>query len=165
MPVTLQPGQGNAVDIPLVALRKLDVTVHTSATPIGDGQGPLGVVVVNDSDPAKKPPPVGAATMKCADVTNGDLHLTGFFVGAGKHWVTGLLKDISLAGDFPPGSLAALSKSGSTYTIPASFTAPRTAYTASVTIDLSFVVPYPADAGTPPPNSCADLGITGDAGP
>lgn len=164
-PVQLDGGQGNAVDVALVALRKLDVTVHTSATPIGDGQGPFGVVVVNEQDPAMKPPPVGFAAMACADVTKGDLHLTGFFVGSGQHWVTGILKDITNAGDFPPGSLAALAVNGQKYSIPTSITVAPTAYSASVTIDLSFLVPYPADAGAPPPNSCADLGIGGDAGP
>jgi hypothetical protein len=165
LPVPIQQGQGNAVDVPLVALRRLDVTVHLSATPVGDGQGPLAVVVVNDQDPAKKPPPVGYAATACANVAAGDVHLTGFFVGAGRHWVTGILKDLGGTGDIPPGSLAALSVNAQTYRIPAEMNVPASAYSASVTIDLSFVAPMPADAGSVPPNSCADLGIGGDAGP
>jgi hypothetical protein len=163
--VPLQHGQGNVVDIPLVALRKLDVTVHLDATPLGDGQGPLGVVVVNDEDPTKKPPPVGAATARCANVATGDVHLTGFFVGSGAHWVTGILKDLGGAGDIPAGSLAGLSVNGQTYRLPTRIDVAPTAYTASATVNLTWVAPLPADAGAVPPNSCADLGLVGDAGP
>jgi hypothetical protein len=163
--VALQQGQGNVVDVPLVALRKLDVTVHLDATPLGDGQGPLAVVVVNDEDPVTKPPPVGAAVGPCVDVAAGDVHLTGFFVGGGPHWVTGILKDLGGSGDIPPGALAALSVNGQAYRLPTRIDVAPDAYTASATINLTFVSPLPADAGAVPPNSCADLGLGGDAGP
>jgi len=164
-PVTLTQGAGNAVDIPLTALRKLDVTVHLTATPVGDGQGPLAVVVVNDSNPKNTPPPVGFASDACADVSKGDVHLTGFFVGSGQHWITGVLKDLGGTADLPPGALAGLTVSGQTVRIPWSFTVAPTAYSAAVTIGLDYVVPWPAEAGAPPPNSCADLGIKSDGGP
>ena len=163
--VPLQHGQGNAVDMPLVALRKLDVTVHLDATPLGDGQGPLAVIVVNDEDPTKKPPPVGASVGQCVNVAAGDVHLTGFFVGSGPHWVTGILKDLGGAGDIPPGALAALSVNGQTYRLPTRIDVAPTDYTATATINLTWVAPLPADAGAVPPNSCADLGFGGDAGP
>ena len=163
--VSLLHGQGNVVDVPLVALRKLDVTVHLAATPIGDGQGPLAVVVVNDEDPTKKPPPVGIAVGPCVNVASGDVHLTGFFVGSGAHWVTGILKDLGGGADIPPGALAALSVNGQTYRLPTRIDVAPNAYTASATINLTFVSPLPADAGAVPPNSCADLGLGGDAGP
>lgn len=165
LPTTLHRGQGNLVEIPLTALRKLDVTVHLAAKPVGDGQGPLAVVVVNDADVSKKPAPVGLATKACADVTKGDVHLTGFFVGGGQHWVTGVLKDLGGTGDLPEGALAALNVTSQSIRIPASFTASATDYTAAVTINLNYVVPWSPDAGPVPPNSCADLGIGGDAGP
>jgi hypothetical protein len=165
LPVALRQGEGNVVDVELVALRKLDVTVHLAATAIGDGEGPLAAVVVNDEDPTQKPPPVGIAAAGCANVSAGDVHLTGFFVGGGRHWVTAILKDLGGAGDIPAGSLASLNVNGQTYRLPTHMDVAPTAYSASVTIDLNWVAPLPADAGTVPPNSCADLGIGVDAGP
>jgi hypothetical protein len=159
LPVDVKVGQGNAIDLPLVALRKLTVKVHASATPVGDGQGPLAALVVNSAEPAKKPPLFGAATSACADITS-DVTLTGFVVGKGPYWVTGALNDLGLPGDFPPGTLAAVDVMGNKATIPQTLTFKADAYAVSTSIDLSYAVPWPMDAGPLPPNSCADLAKT-----
>jgi hypothetical protein len=156
LPVKLAIGEGNLLSLPLVALRKLTVKVHASATPVGDGQGPLAAVVVNDPDVAKKPPAFGLARAGCADVSK-DVTLTGFVVGKGPYWVTGALNDLGLSGDLPPGSLAALDVTASKLTIPRELTFAADDYAPSASIDLSYAVPFPADAGPIPPNSCADL--------
>lgn len=167
LPVTLQPGVANAVTLDLVAFRQLTVTVHASATPVGDGQGPLAVIVVNSNDPSSgdggKPQPYGFAEAACADVTQGDVTVTGVLVGSGPYWITGILKDLGGTEDLPAGSLAALSV-GSTVTIPTQLTMTATDYTPSATIDLGYVVPLPVDAGAVPPNSCSDLSPASDAG-
>lgn len=156
LPVPLDVGKGNAVTLPLVALRKLTVAVHASAKPVGDGQGPLAAVVVNDPDVAKKPPAFGLARAACADVSK-DVTLTGFVVGAGPYWITGALNDLGLPGDFPPGTLAALTVSATKITIPQKLVIAAGDYAPSVSIDLDYVAPRPGDAGPVPPNSCADL--------
>lgn len=168
LPVDVNVGQGNAIDLPLTALRKLTVKVHASATPVGDGQGPLAALVVNSAEASKKPPAFGAATSTCADISK-DVTLTGFVVGRGPYWVTGALNDLGLPGDFPPGTLAAVDVMGNKATIPQTLTYKADAYSVSTSIDLSFAVPWPMDAGDVPPNSCADLvkpdGGLADGGP
>jgi hypothetical protein len=168
--VPVQIGQGNALTLPLSALRKLTVTVHASATPIGDGQGKLAIIAVNGADPTKKPPAFGYAVDACADVVAGDVTLTGFVIGAGPYWVTGILNDLGLPGDLPPGSLSALDLTGGKVRIPKELVIGPGDYSPSVKIDLGFVSPLPADAGAPGPNSCADLagadgGVPADGGP
>ena len=54
--------------------------------------------------------------------------------------------------------VAALVKNGDGFRIPQKLTIAKGDYTPSAQIDLSYVVPLPHDAGTIPPNSCADLG-------
>jgi hypothetical protein len=162
LPVTLKVGEGNALNLPLSALRKLTVKVHASAKPVGDGQGPLAALVVNSQDPSTKPPIFGAATSACADIAT-DVTLTGFVIGKGPYWVTGALNDIGLSGDFPPGTLAAIDIKGNKASIPQALAVPSSAYSISTTIDLTYAVPWPADAGPVPPNSCADL-VRPDAG-
>jgi hypothetical protein len=155
--VKLGVGEGNPVSLSLVALRKLTVTVHTTATPLGDGQGKLTALVFNQDNP-KDAPAFGLAQRACADVSAGDVTLTGFVIGAGPYYVTGALNDFGLKGDGPPGTLAALVKNGDGFRIPQKLTIAKGDYTPSAQIDLSYVVPLPHDAGTIPPNSCADLG-------
>jgi hypothetical protein len=163
--VKLGIGEGNPVSLSLVALRKLTVTVHASATPVGDGQGPLTALVVNQPNP-KDAPGFGLAKEACADISGGDVTVTGFVFGAGPYYVTGALNDLGLKGDGPPGTLAALVKNGSAFTIPQKLVIAKGDYSPSANIDLSYVVPLPPDAGAVPPNSCADLGGgAADAGP
>jgi hypothetical protein len=155
--VPVKIGQGNAVSLPLTALRKLKVTVHAAIPFVGDGQGPLGVVAVNGADPSRKPQIFGLATDKCADLRAGDVTVTGFVFGPGPYWVTGMLKDLGGPGEFPPGSLAAISVVGGQVTIPRQVTIAARDYSPTGTIDLGYAVPRAADAGAVPPNSCVDL--------
>jgi hypothetical protein len=163
LPVPLEVGRGNLLDLTLTALRRLDVTVKTTATPIGDGQGKLDVIAVDKPDPGKKPAVFGSASTPCADVTAGDVTLTGVVVGDGPYYVTGVLNDLGTPGDLPPGSLVSLEPTDGGFQIPTELTYGKGNYRPSVTIDLNYVVPLGADAGTPGPNSCRALGI--DAGP
>ena len=156
LPVKVTVGQGNALTLQLVALRRLTVKVHASATPVGDGQGPLTAVVAGGADAAKKPPAFGLARAACADISK-DVTLTGFVIGKGPYWITGVLNDLGLPGDLPPGALAALDVTATAVTIPQMLTYAAGDYTPTASIDLSYVVPLTADAGGVPPNSCADL--------
>ena len=156
LPVNVDVGEGNAIMLPLVALRKLTVKVHASAAPVGDGQGPLTALAVNNADPTKKPPVFGLARAACADVAT-DVTLTGFVFGNGPYWVTGALNDLGLTGDFSPGTLAALDVTGNKVTIPKKLSYAADDYAPSTSIDLSYAVPWPPDGGPLPPNACSDL--------
>jgi hypothetical protein len=162
--VPLNVGQGNAVNLSLTAFRRLKVTVHRTVTALGDGQGPLNVIAVNNADPAKKPPAFGFATHKCADVVAGDVTLNGFVVGAGPLWAVGVLNDLGSKGDLPPGALASLDVTPTTYRIPTELAYAATDYVVDATINLNYVIPWDADAGPIPPNSCADLASKPDGG-
>jgi hypothetical protein len=160
LPVKLTLGAANAIDLPLVALRKLTVNVRRSVQPVGDGEGPLTAVVVARQDPTMKPPPFGLAHEPCADLSGGGrVTLTGFVIGTGPYWAAAAMNDLGLTGEFPPGTLASLDVNGSKITIPQKLEYAATDYAPLVNLDLSYVVPYDLDAGPVPPNSCADIGV------
>ncbi len=166
LPVPLQLGAGNSVTIPLTALRKLTATIHASVTPIGDGQGPLAFLAVEDPNPGNKPPLFGYGAVTCGDVSaSRSAVVTGFILAGGPHWVTASLKDVGGKGDFPPGSLASLTVTAGKAMIPKELVVGATDYAPSVNINLDYAVPWPADGGAIPPNSCADLAALADGGP
>ena len=103
-------------------------------------------------------------TKKCADLAAGDVTVTGFFVGSGTRYVAGILNDFGVPGDFPAGALASLVGTPPALTIPTQLVYAPTDYTASATVNLTFAVPWDADAAIPP-NSCADLAGGADGGP
>lgn len=162
-PVTIEVGQGNLVKVPLTALRKLDVTVSSTASPEGNGQGPLSVIALDTEVPTDESNAFGIAEVPCADVSGGqEVELSGFVLGTGPYWVAGMLRDLNTEGDLPPGSLAAIDFSGASPVIPVQLTYGETDYVVSVAIDLTHVQPVPGDAGTPDVLSCDD--ILGDGG-
>lgn len=157
-PIAVDAGKGNALTIALTAFRRLDVTVTTSATPIGDGEGPLSAIAVRDPTPSNEPHAEGLASLDCADLSGGGpVDLTGFVIGSGRFWVGALLKDLG-GKDLPPGSLSSLEVADGGLRIAPVLDVAERDYSPSVTVDLGFVVPLDADGGAPGPNSCADLG-------
>ncbi|HVU02345.1 MAG TPA: hypothetical protein VHE30_11365 [Polyangiaceae bacterium] len=165
LPVPVTIGAGNSIDLSLTALRLLHVTVHLAATPVGDGQGPLTVAAVGGAEPSKKPPLYGFGARACVDLAARDVNVNGIVFGEGNVWVTGILNDLGLPGDLPTGSAASLEQQGATIVIPTKVNLGRE-YAIQTSIDLGFTVPWPADGGAIPPNSCADLvGAGADAGP
>jgi hypothetical protein len=164
-PVALS-GSSNAVSVPLVPIRQLTVTVDASATPAGDGEGPLVLLVTTSQNPGDNAPAFGTGAIPCADVADMPFDFAIPLIGPpGTYYVTGILNDLGGQGDFPPGVLAALDVDlqAQTATIPATLQLAQADYTPSISIDLSFVNPWPADAGAAPPNSCADI-LGGDGG-
>jgi hypothetical protein len=158
-PVTIATGQGNDVDVSLIAMRELTVTVNVSAVPLGDGEGPLSIVAVDSADLGNSQGTYGFGTAGCVDVADAPLTVTGLVLGAGPYWVTGVLNDLGGGGALPAGSLVAFDYDAQTMTatIPQQLTIPSGAYRLESTIDLSLAIPVGAEAGAPGPNSCADL--------
>jgi hypothetical protein len=170
-------GQGTSVDVALTALRKLTVTVSRTATPVagGDAQGPLAIAAIDSPDPSKKPnsnPPAkpgffGLGSVPCADLATQSVDVTGFVLGNGPYWVFGSLDDLlapNVPGKIQKGSLVSLDVTGGTATIPTRLDIAVGDYAPTAKIDLSYTVPLAADAGTPGPNSCADLPAATDGG-
>lgn len=164
-PVSLTTGAGNALDVSLTALRRLDVVASASAKPVGDGQGTLTVTIVNNPDPSKNPAAFGSAVKRCADVSAGAVDFSGFFFGKGPYWAAGVLNDLGKPGDLPVGALATLDLTPAGPRIPKQIDIGARDYATTIAVDLNYVNPLPADAGPPGPNSCADLGLLGDGGP
>jgi hypothetical protein len=157
-------GAGTSVTVPLTALRLLTVHVDASGTPVGDGEGPLSVAVVDNPDLGANEADVhtyGIGYELCADVADAPFDVYAVVIGTGPYYVTGALNDLGLTGGgLPAGSLSAIDFDPGpppTGTIPHTLTIPSGDYTPEVDIDLSFVVPLDADAGAVPPNSCADI--------
>jgi len=164
-PVSLTQGAGNALNVSLTALRRLDVVASASAKPVGDGQGTLTVTMVNNPDPSKNPAAFGIATKRCADVSSGAVDFSGFFFGKGPYWAAGVLNDLGKPGDLPAGALATLDLTPAGPRIPKEIEVGARDYATTIAVDLNYVNPLSADAGPPGPNSCADLGLVGDGGP
>lgn len=164
-PVSLTTGAGNALDVSLTAFRRLDVVASASVKPVGDGQGTLTVTMVNNPDPSKNPAAFGSAIKRCADVAMGAVDFSGFFFGKGPYWAAGVLNDLGKPGDLPVGALATLDLTAAGPRIPKQIEVGARDYATTIAVDLNYVKPLPADAGSPGPNSCADLGLIGDGGP
>lgn len=158
LPVNLQVGQANALDMDLKALRRLTATVHLATTPVGDGQGPLQVFAVSGSDITKNPPVFGYASFPCVDLPGADAILQGFVIGPGPYWITAVLNDLLLPGVLPPGAAVSLDVTSTSVTIPTQLVLAPTDYTPSATVDLNYTIPASnPDGGALPPNSCAVL--------
>jgi hypothetical protein len=161
--VPLSAGAPHELTLDLHALRALTVTVNATATPIGDGTGPLDLLVAGDADVTGDPPVFGFATFSCVDVADLPQEFTvPTFAVTGTHYVTGVLNDLGLEGDFPPGLLAALDVDldANTALIPVSVQFGND-YTPTAAIDLSFVNPWPADAGAVPSGAGCDTSADG----
>lgn len=149
-PIALQTGQGTTAPVALHPLRKLTVTVDRTASPIGDGQGPLSVVAIDSQTPSSTSQIFGYASLDCADLSgSGTVTVSGFVLGPGPHWLAAVLNDLGVqSNDLPPGSLTSLEPSGGTLQIPAGdqLTYAADAYETTASITLGLAVPA-GDAG------------------
>ncbi len=157
--VSLVAGQGTNLTVPMTAFRKLEVGITASATPLDDGEGPLGWVAFDSATPDETSSIFGIGQARCRDVSGGrTARVTGVVIGGGDHWLFSQLDDFNLdTGDTPPGALISIDLSGSTPRLPAAnrVTFGATQYSATATIDLNEVNPLDPDAGTPPGFSCS----------
>jgi len=147
LPVTLQPGQGTTVTVDLIALRKWNVTVTRSATPIGNAMGKVDVLAMTDPVPSSASALYGVASNPCANVSGAKKAVAGGFVlGKGPYYAVALLDDFGGGGFLAPGSLTSLEvKDGGGLENPPSalMTYPATAYLIARTVDLDLTVPKP----------------------
>jgi hypothetical protein len=167
-PVSVTPGAANEVTVGLSAVRGLLVTVDASATPVGDGEGPLAIMVTNSPDPAAQPSMFGIGINPCANVADMPFVQIVPMIGPpGTYYVTGALNDLGGPWEPPgPGMLVAMDVDlqAGMASIPHVLTLAQGDYTPTVSIDLSFAVPWPGDAGPIPPNACTDIFPPGDGG-
>lgn len=166
-PVDLNVGAGNTRTVPLTAFRKLDVTVSASATPVGDGEGPLRVGALGGEDIANIPPVLGQTLVPCADLSGGQAVMVSVpFITDGPLFITGGLNDLgepAQLNELFPGGLFGLAANadGGPPIIPNQLDLPAGAYSAQTSLDLGFVQVLPPDSGAPGPNACSDLGDGG----
>ena len=152
LPVTLQAGSGTSMTVALTALRALTVTLTRSVTPLGNGQGPVEVVVTDDPIPTDASALFGAATASCANLADAAaVAANGFVLGAGPYDTLAVLDDFGLDAGLAPGALTSLVPTDGGYVNPASarLAYPASAYVVTKTLDLDTVVAYP-DAGVDP---------------
>ena len=147
MPVTLQPGKGTTVTVDLVALRKWNVTVTRSATPVGNAMGVANVLAMTDKVPTSTSSLFGVATNQCANVSGNKKALAnGFVIGKGPYYAVALLDDYGTGSFLAPGSLTSLEVADGGLQNPAAaqMVYPATAYLIARTVDLGLVVPKPS---------------------
>jgi hypothetical protein len=154
--------RGMTYAVPLVAMRRVAVTVTSSVTPLGDGEGSLSVTF---SRVAALPPAAatyGYGIEPCVDLKRGPATIDVAVVGSGEFYVAGFFDDLGIQtpGRTPPGTLLSVRDPdvvAGTGEFDRTTLAPAQ-YSGEITIDLGYVVPLPVDAGVPGPNSCRDLG-------
>jgi hypothetical protein len=164
-PVRLTPGQVTTHAVPLTAMRRLSVTVTTSATPVGDGEGALSVVASRVEGLPPQAPTHGYGIQPCVDLAEGPQTVEMVLLGSGTFFVTGFFDDLGIEtpGEVPPGTLLSL-RDFDPSTGDATFdrvTFLEDQYSARLSIDLGFVTDFRGDPSTIGPNSCADLGFLG----
>lgn len=167
--VPVVQGQTTAHAVPLLALRRVTVTVTTSATPVGDGEGALSVAASRDAMLAPRVSVYGYGIEPCVDLSTGAQTVDMQVVGSGTFFVAGYFDDLGIQtpGQMPPGTMLSVQDvdlAAGTGTFD-QLTLAADQYSSVLSIDLGYVVPLPGDAGAPGPNSCLDLGFIGDGGP
>jgi hypothetical protein len=168
-PVPITPGQTTVHDVPLVAMRRVAVTVTASARPAGDGEGSLSVAATRVEMLPPRVQVYGYGIEPCVDLKSGPRTIDVDVVGSGTFFVAGFFDDLGIQtpGKMPPGTMLSVRDvhlSAGTGTFDRLVLAPGQ-YSSALSIDLGFVVPLPRDAGAPGPNSCRDLGYGRDGGP
>jgi hypothetical protein len=159
LPVPIQRGAVQTASIQLLALRALSVTVTASAKPLGDGEGPMVVVVRSDPDAKRNAPLLSLGGLQCANVANMPTTLVVPLIArGGTYYVAGFLNDLGFDSEIAPGELTAMKvdPDAGTAVFPAKLVLAQRDYTPSASIDLSFRLSPPSD-GVIPPNSCADI--------
>jgi hypothetical protein len=149
-------GSSGQLDLPIVALRKLSVSISVApaATPLDDAQGPLEWVMFKAQAPGMNEPIFGIGGPECHDLSGGKAHvLDGVFVGEGTAFLAGSLDDFNL-GNSQAGSVVAADFSSGAFTLPAGskITVPPGAYRHEAALELNVVVPVVGPA--PPSYAC-----------
>jgi hypothetical protein len=168
-PVPLTRDETTMHDVPLMALRRVTVTVTTSAALVGDGEGSLSVAASRVEVLPPRASTYGYGIKPCVDLKTGPQTVDMQVVGSGTFFVAGFFDDLGIQtpGEMPPGTMLSvrdvhLDTGAATFD---RITLAPGQYSGALSIDLGFVTPLPGNTATPGPNSCRDLGLTGDAGP
>ncbi|MBI5532703.1 MAG: hypothetical protein HY898_08320 [Deltaproteobacteria bacterium] len=165
-PVALAAGAGLQHDLPLTALRALTINLSlvNGKSPLGDGQGPAGAILVKEQQVGANMPAFGSAGAPCVDLlAPGGAKLRGLLYGTGPYYALGYVDDYgAMAGNgLPPGTVVDVTFNGSQPEIPASglVTYAADAYAVTKDLELNFVIPF---TGTVPADT---MQCVSDAGP
>ena len=111
-PIELKVDAGTSVTLPMVAARRLNVTVSVAedATPSDGAEGLVAWTAYSSERPAPGAIPSGEGRRLCADLSGGPTVVTGHVFGPGPHYVVATLDDYGLGLDNAglgnvPGSL------------------------------------------------------------
>ncbi len=158
LPLPVTRGAVQTASIKLLALRALSVAVTASAKPLGDGEGPMVLIVRSDPDATHNAPLLALGGLECAKVADMPMTLViPLIAPGGTYYVAGFLNDLGFDSEIAPGELAAMEiGDAGTAVFPAKLALAQRDYTPSASIDLSFRLSPPSD-GVIPPNSCADI--------
>jgi hypothetical protein len=147
--VQIPAGTGRSMRMPMVALRRLRVTLSlaSNVTPLDNGDGPAWALAVRTATPRQDEALHGGATLPCASVGAGSNPiLEGVLIGSGTFYVAAGVDDYNLGGTVPGGGLLSFNVDGSVFSLPAATrleVAPN-AYTVDHTVPLNFLVPLEA---------------------
>jgi hypothetical protein len=159
LPLPIKRGAVQTAPIGLVALRALSVTVTASAKPLGDGEGPMVLIVRSDPNAQRNAPLLSLGGLECANVADMPTTVViPLIARGGTYYVAGFLNDLGFDSEIAPGELTAMKvdTDAGTAVFPAKLVLAQRDYTPSVSIDLSFRLSPPSD-GVIPPNSCRDI--------
>lgn len=165
-PVPLDASPATDHVVPLFALRRVEVTVTTSARLVGDGEGALSVAASRVEALPPRAATFGYGIKPCVDLKRGPVVIDIGVLGSGMFFIAGFFDDLGITtpGQIPPGTLLSARDvnydTGSATLDPLVLRADQ--YSAALSIDLGLVTPLPGNAA-PGPNSCHDLGFV-DAG-
>jgi hypothetical protein len=152
VPVTVTAGVGTAVAMDLRAVRGLGVDLTTSVPPLGNGQGPFQMLLMDRANigPDAGDLIFGLGQAPCADVlADGGAQVFGLFVGGGPLWILPELNDFGLMGNFPPGTMTSVDfDAGGLYIPQANEIEAGTAYLVAQPITVNYVVPGEAGVDT-----------------
>jgi hypothetical protein len=146
-PISVAAGQGTAVAMDLRAVRGAIVNVKSSVQPLGNGQGPVELVVIdrpligNDAGDLI----FGFGGTQCAKpLADGGADMFALFVGSGPYWLFADLDDFNSPGKFKfaPGEMITVEFDGGNIYVPGAneFDAGN-AYVIAKDVVLDFVVP------------------------
>jgi hypothetical protein len=152
----LKPGQGAAVTMPLVALRRLEVSVKLGGgvKPLDDASGPFRWFAFADPSLQQNEPLFGLSPERCLSLGGGnEATVRGFVIGGGDRHLLGVLNDFNQGDLLSGGSLANLKNGGGLEVAGGKISLGPKEYRRSAAIDLSLLVPLPPGA-QPAPYSC-----------
>jgi hypothetical protein len=148
--IDLAKGKGTRHTIPMIAVRRLTVTVTRTVAPIGNAQGPLSITAFGSDIPGANPDIYGTGSLPCGNVAapGASAVVTAYVIGPGPYWLLPLLDDFGVGpggSGLPAGALTSIDFTGATPKLPAASKTsyPMDAYTATQTISLTSAIPRP----------------------